>query len=82
MTVENDQGNDPVETDNSPTLVDKANAAVDRMKVENDRHEALVKRAEALRVEQTLGGTSTAGVPAKKEETPKEYADRVMRNEL
>ena len=37
--------------------------------------------AEMERAEKALGGNSEGGMP-KKEETPKEYKDRIMRGEL
>ncbi len=78
----------PVPTDPMPApateepinSIDKANAAIDRMKEENDRTEALLERQEDLRASEILGGKSDAGqAPAPpKEETPKEYAAKVM----
>lgn len=45
-----------------------------------EREEKLLKRQEVLR---ELGGRSLAGQqPQKKEETPKEYKDRIMRGEI
>ena len=71
------------EEDSSPSdLVDKANEAADRLEKENERMEANVKIQEQMKVEKTLSGTADAGQPAKKEETPKEYADRVMAGDL
>ena len=66
------------------SLIDNANVAVDRMKEQNDRREALINREEALMVQRKLGGKADAGsapVEKKKEETPKEYMERIMKNE-
>ena len=64
------------------TLIDDANLAAKRMedataalKIENER-------AEALKVETTLGGEAEAGTPQTKEDTPEEYAKKVMENDI
>ena len=65
------------------SMIQEAREQADRLKAENDRTEALVKRQEAAKVQRALGGTSEAGIvpqPAK-EETPQEYAQRVLRGE-
>ena len=65
-------------------LIDGANFAAQRvekalanLRIENDRSEEIIAK-------QMLGGRTEAGQPRieKKEETPKEYADRVMKNEI
>lgn len=49
---------------------------VEAMKVENDRRDE-------MRAREALGGTAEAGQHAEaKEETPKEYSDRIMNNEV
>ena len=65
--------------------VDRANVAIDRMKAENDRTEKLLERQEALRAEEILSGKADAGAaptPPPKEETDKEYTERVLRGEF
>ncbi len=52
------------------SLVQEAREQADRIKAENDRTEALVKRQEAARVQNQLGGSSDAG--HKEEEIPEE----------
>jgi len=79
---ENEQGNAPVETEAAPSVVDRANEAADRIEAGLAKQEELLKRQEALAVEKTLGGQSSAGAPPKKEETPEEYAAKVMANDL
>ena len=54
----------------------KMDEAAARMKIENDRREELMARNE-------LGGISEAGESSKpKEETPREYAERVRKNDI
>lgn len=58
-------------------LVSRAEAAAQRMEEANARMEAHLARVEAMRVEERLGGKSSTQVP-EKEETPEEYAKKVM----
>ena len=74
---EGSDSNKPQATD----LVAKANEAAERLEKANARQEELLKRQEAIQVEKTLGGTTDAG-EANKEETPAEYAKKVMENGL
>ena len=62
------------------TMVDKANDAVERMEKANAKTEELLKRQEAIKVQDTLGGKADAG--KKTEETPQDYAKKVMANDL
>lgn len=66
------------------TLIDEANAAAKRLEEANERKSELLKQEEELNAKRILGGGSEAGgEPEKpKEETPKEYADKVMRGEV
>lgn len=53
------------------------------LKEENDSLEAELIRAQKIRNESLLAGTSGGRVePKVLEETPKDYADRVMKNEV
>lgn len=63
----------------SPTedLISKANAAAARQEEANAELAKLVARQEAMIVEKTLGGTTEAGTGGT-EETPKEYAERIL----
>lgn len=61
-------------------LVDDANLAAKRLEDANKVHSANLDRQEALQVEQTLGGKTEAASP-KKEESPEDYAKKVMANE-
>ena len=77
MTDETVQG----DKSNAELLIEKAQATAAVLKLENDRTEQLIKRQEEILVRQALGGKSEAGSApvAPKEETPKEYKDRIMR---
>ena len=70
--------------EHKPTMVDHAVTAASELKAQNDRTEALAKRLEHLQAIQQLGGTSEAGTPpvVPKEETPQEYAKRVIAGEF
>lgn len=58
--------------------LDRADQIAERQKRENDRREAILNREEALAARKAVGGESEAGqAPVKKEETPKEYNDRI-----
>ena len=62
--------------------IDEANRAADRLARENKVKEDLLRREEALMVERKLGGRTDAGTSqAKKEETPAEYAARMLKGD-
>lgn len=62
--------------------LDRADEIAERQKRENDRREELITRDENLAARKAVGGEIDAGKPAeKKEETDKEYKDRVMAND-
>ena len=65
------------------SLIQEAREQADRIKSENDRTEALIKRQEAARVQNTLGGNSEGGFQPveKKKLTPEEYAEKVQKGE-
>ena len=62
-------------------MISEANAAAERLEKANKEKADLLKREEALESRRILGGQTTAGVqqPQQKEETPQEYARRMMR---
>ena len=62
-------------------MVAKANEAAERMEAANREHARLLQKEEQLKVEHTLGGQAAVSATKKAEETPKEYAARVMANE-
>ncbi len=59
--------------------LDRADEIVERRKRENDREENILTRKEALAARQAVGGDTEGGnIKEKpKEETPKEYNDRI-----
>ena len=54
--------------------------ALDKLKAENERAEENIRKQEELAARKLISGETDAGIqpPEKKEETPKEYKDRVM----
>lgn len=66
------------------SLVDQATKAAERLEEATRKYNEVVNRQEALAARMTLGGKSDAGQPPaeKKEETAKEYKERVMRGEV
>ncbi len=59
--------------------IDDANLAAKRMEDANKERKALLDREEELAANRHLAGESEAGQPSeKKEETDKEYKDRIM----
>jgi len=68
----------------STPLIDSANKTTAELKEQLDRKEDLLRREEALQVTNSLGGQSSGGSESeeKKEDTPKEYMDKVMSGEL
>lgn len=72
----------PASTPEVPSnLIADANAAAARLEAATIEHAKVVASMEALKVQETLGGKAVAGVP-QKEETPEEYAKKVMANDL
>ena len=61
-------------------IVDQAKAEREALKTENDRMEKNIKDLKELEANKILGGTAGGHIPApeKKEETPKEYKDRIL----
>ena len=63
-------------------LIDTAKATAERIEAANKRTEELMNRLEELMAKQLLAGNSDAGQPAPKEETPEEYAKRILKNQV
>ena len=60
------------------TLIGEANSAAERLEKANKEKSELLAREEDLEARKKLGGGSEAGKPEeKKEETDKEYSDRI-----
>ena len=65
------------------SIVDEAKKVRDEIRAENDRREKILQEEQRLRAEQMLGGTTGKHIePVVKEETAKEYAERVMKNKV
>ena len=80
---EEDEIDENEDEEKSLDMIDKANEAAERLeKATTDLNKSLAKQ-EAIQVKQTLAGTTDAGQPEeKKEETPTEYKDRVLANDV
>lgn len=63
-------------------MIDRANRAAERMEKANKDLAKLLLRQEVMMAEKRLGGISEAGQEKPKEESPKEYKDRIMRGVL
>ena len=70
------------EESKSNDLIDKANAAAARLEAGNAELGRLLAKQEAMQVEKTLGGKAEVTGTKKPEETPEEYAKKVMANEV
>lgn len=61
-------------------LITQANASAERLEKANTELKTLLEKQETILANERLGGRSLAGTPSlKKEESPKEYAQRIMR---
>lgn len=76
-----ESGEKPIEAKSDVDLVREAR---EKLKQENDALEAEIARKEKLRAEASLASTAGIRPPVNppKVETAKEYAERVMRNEV
>lgn len=65
---------------NTPTMLEEARKVVDDLKAANEVKRGLLEREERIKAQEMLGGRSAAGEPAPEpvEETPSDYAKRVM----
>jgi hypothetical protein len=69
------------EADVQAARLKRIEEAAARLKEENEKFEANQVLLEAQRIEKMLAGKAEVGIP-KKEETPQEYKDRIMRGEI
>jgi len=62
-------------------MIAEANAAAESLRQEREKLEALHKKMQEEKTRDILGGKTSAGEPPKPAviETPKEYAQRIMR---
>jgi len=73
---------EPMPPPTEENLIDKAQQAAERLENANARLSMLLDKQERLKVKETLGGTAEAGEPQKKEETPKDYAAKVLKGDI
>ena len=74
--IDTETGNKPAAT----SIVEQAKLAAEGLAKENTRMEENLRRQEELKARETLGGQTAGAQPeAKKELTPKEYADSVSK---
>ena len=62
-------------------LISKANAAASRQEAANKELSLLLERQERMKVESTLSGTAATNVAQPPDESPADYAKKVMANE-
>ena len=76
--MEEETKTEEVETSNTP-MIDAANKAAERLEQANAEQKEILARQEMLMAKNALGGQSEAGKSEEKtEETPAEYAKKVM----
>jgi hypothetical protein len=64
-------------------VIERAREEREKLEAANEKREALLDREEQIMAKRALGGTTEAGqAPEKKEESPEEYAKRVMSNSI
>jgi len=73
----------PKEENATLSLVERAERTAERIESGNKKTEELLKNLGELETKRVLAGKADAGTTQEKpkEETPKEYKDRIMRNE-
>lgn len=72
-----------VKEEGKKSTLAEAKETVAALKVENERHEANMKKQEEMNAEALLNGQTPASPQqAKQEETPAEYAKKVMAGEI
>jgi len=76
VKTEEPKKEDATETSN---MIDTANEAAVRLEDANKEFKGLLDRQERMKVEQRMAGQTEAGqTQVKKEETPEEYANRIL----
>jgi len=73
---ENEKTETPVK---EPNILEETKAAIEELKKANEEKKALLDREETLRAHDMLAGRSQAGTVKPVEETPQEYAKRILR---
>jgi hypothetical protein len=66
------------------SIVDEAKKLRDEIRAENDRREKILADEQRLQAERMLGSSAGAQIPvvAPPVETPKQYAEKVMKGEI
>ena len=80
--TDEDEENNDEDIKRSHDLVDKTNQAADRLEEQNKIMDENLTRQEQIQANNRLAGKAEAGKPLKKKETDKEYADKVMANDI
>ena len=64
------------------TMLEQTTAAIEELKAANAEKKALLDREEKIIAARMLSGKANAGTPDKpKGETPKEYADKILKGQ-
>lgn len=71
-----------LEAHEASDMIAKANEAAERLEAANREQARLLQKQEQLKVNSVLGGKSNVTEPKKEEESPQDYAKRVLKNEL
>ena len=71
-----------LEAHQAEDMVAKANEAADRMEAANRETARLLQKQESMKVEKILGGKTDITEPKSKEESPEEYAKKVLANDI
>ena len=82
VPVEDEPTTDERTAKDAIEMIGRLNAATERQEKATKALKDQLDRQEVLRVQQTIGGTADAGPAQPKEETDKEYADKVMSGEV
>ncbi len=73
----------PNTDDRKPITLQEASAIAERLERANAEHRVLVERDEQIRAQKMLGGKTEAGFIAPlKEDTPKEYAQKILHGQI
>lgn len=75
--MENEQTNESEKT--VTPMIDEAIKAAERLEKANSERKLLIEREEALEARRRLGGETGASPVEKKEETPLEYKNRILK---
>jgi hypothetical protein len=87
MVEQNTLSKDTAVTSPSTTavsIIDEAKKVRDEIRAENDRRAQMLEREEKMQAEKMLGSSAGAQIPIvpPKQDTSKEYADKVMKGEI